>query len=101
MAALMRSQLDLRAIVRSPLALILGGILAWSLVTTVWAPEPLGSVELWVRLVIISLVGLVLVACARKLAVQSHGAVEKALMIGGGVFLVLLAVEIVTNVAMT
>ena len=42
-----------------------------------------------------------LVACARKLAVQSHGAVEKALMIGGGVFLVLLAVEIVTNVAMT
>jgi len=101
LAVLARSQLDLRAIVRAPLALILGGLLAWSLLSAAWAPEPLGSLDLWARLVVISLVGLVLVACARKLAAESHGAIEKALMIGGVAFLGLLVVEIVTDVAMT
>ncbi len=101
MAAVARSQLDLRAIIRSPLALIIGGLLAWSLLSAAWAPEPLGSLDLWARFAVISLVGLVLLACARNLAAQRHGAVEKALMIGGGAFVVLLAVEIVTDVAMT
>ena len=101
MAAVARSQLDLRAIVRSPLALILGGLLAWSLVTAAWALEPFGSLDLWARFAVISLVGLVLLACARNLGAQGHGAIEKALMIGGATFLVLLAVEIVTDVAMT
>lgn len=101
LAVLARSQLDLRAIVRAPLALILGGLLAWSLLSAAWAPEPLGSLDLWARLAVISLVGLVLVACARKLAAESHGAIEKALMIGGVAFLGLLVVEIVTDVAMT
>ncbi len=101
MAAVSRSQLDLRAIIRSPLALIIGGLLAWSLLTVAWAPVPLGSLGLWARIVAISLVGLVLVACARKLGARDHGALEKALMIGGGAFLFLLAVEIVTDVAIT
>ena len=101
MAALARAQLDLRAITRSPLALILGGLLAWSLLSAAWAPEPLGSLDLWARFAVISLVGLVFVACARNLCAESHGAIEKALMIGGVTFLGLLAVEIVTDVAMT
>jgi len=101
MAALARAQLDLRAIVRSPLALILGGLLAWSLVSAAWAPEPLGSLDLWARFAVITLVGLVLVACARNLSAESHGAIQKALMIGGVAFLGLLVVEIVTDVAMT
>ena len=91
MAALARAQLDLRAIVRSPLALILGGLLAWSLVSAAWAPEPLGSLDLWARFAVISLVGLVLVACARNLSAESHGAIQKALMIGGVALLVVVA----------
>ena len=101
MAAVARSQLEPRAIVRSPLAMIIGGLLAWSLVTVAWAPEPLGSLELWARFAVISLVGLVLVAGARNVGAQGHGAIEKPLLIGGAIFLALLAVEIATDVAMT
>lgn len=78
------------------LLVLLIGLALWSLVTVSWAPTPAGSLKLWIRVVGLSLVGLLLVGMARKLTPEERDNIERSLVVSGVVFVVLFAIEIVS-----
>jgi len=70
-------------------------LLVWSAVTAFWAPDPLGSLSLVVRIGLLFAAGLMLIALAGALDARQRALVGRWLTAGVGIGLVVLAEEIV------
>lgn len=66
--------------------------LVWALMTSLWSPNPLRSVKVWLSLSALLAIGAVLTRIASSLTNEQRGRVSDALIIGGGLtFLALLS----------
>lgn len=77
-------------------SLLLAGLAAWSLVTVWWAPAPLDSLQLWFRVVVIGLCGMVMFAAAAKLVAVDRHLLTSAFVASGWFFVVLFGFELFT-----
>ncbi|MFQ5953580.1 MAG: O-antigen ligase family protein [Kiloniellales bacterium] len=80
-------------VLRSPLALVLAGLVLWAGASVLWAPEPLGSLRLVAKLAGLFGAGLVLVSGALVVARDGARALYRPLSIAGLITVALLAVE--------
>ncbi len=78
---------------RSPLALVLAGLVAWAAVSSYWSPEPLGSLRLAAKLTGLFAAGLVLISAALIVAREGARPLYRPLIAAGLVVVALLAVE--------
>ncbi len=80
------------------LVLVIMAVLAvWSLITIWWSPRPLGSLELWARVVGIGLCGAVMFATAARLTMAERQFLGAAFVLSGWSFVALFALEIFTD----
>ena len=84
---------QVQPVLRSPLALVLGGLVIWAGTTVLWAPEPLGSLRVVAKLAVLFAAGLVLVSGALIVARDGARALYRPLRVAGLITVALLAVE--------
>ncbi len=78
---------------RSPLALVLAGLVLWAAVSALWSPEPLGSLRLAAKLTGLFAAGLVLISAALIVAREGARALYRPLIVAGLVAVALVAVD--------
>jgi len=78
---------------RSPLALVLAGLVLWAAVSALWSPQPLGSLRLAAKLAGLFAAGLALISAALIVAREGARALYRPLIVAGVLIIALLAVE--------
>ena len=89
------------ALVPIPVIAVLGALVAWALVTTIWAPLPMNGLQLWLRVLAIIIAGLYLASCAVRLDAADRETFGAAIGLSGVLFVVLFLFELATGGALT
>ena len=81
----------------TPIGLLLVLGLAWAAVSTAWSPDSVRGLRLALSILVLFAAGFLLLGAARGVAPEDKKTIATGLMIGGALFLVLVAFELVTG----
>jgi exopolysaccharide production protein ExoQ len=84
-----------------PLCLLFGGLVAWGLVSVLWSISQADSLRLIIPLGLIFLAGVAFIAVAEKLTEEDKNIIEFGLLTGYGFGLLLILIDILTDLKLT
>ncbi|WP_162913299.1 O-antigen ligase family protein [Rhodospirillaceae bacterium SYSU D60014] len=85
----------------TPLSLALVAFLLWAALSSAWAPDPMRSITLVARCTLLFAAGLVCVTAAARMTLSERQVAVCGVALGGAIMLLLLAIETVSDAALT